>query len=74
MWYGLPQGHLMDYLLRIEWRDGTASTIDLAFLVTSSGGVFAALHDPSAFAAVRVDHAAGTMAPVRDIPIEVPQP
>jgi hypothetical protein len=52
---------IRNFLLRIEFRDGTAGTLDLARLVKSSGGVFEPLHDPSAFAAVRIDHEAGTI-------------
>jgi hypothetical protein len=49
------------FTLRLAFRDGTAGTVDFADLLASSGGVFEALRDPVAFAAVTVDHEAGTI-------------
>lgn len=49
------------YTLRLEFRDGTTGTVDFAPMLASSGGVFEALRDPVAFAAVAVDHEAGTI-------------
>ncbi len=49
------------FTLRLEFRDGTSGTVDFANLVASSGGVFEALRDPIAFAAVTVDREAGTI-------------
>ena len=49
------------FTLRLEFRDGSAGTVDFADVVASSGGVFEALRDPVAFAAVAVDPEAGTI-------------
>ena len=52
---------LGDYLLRVEFRDGSAGTVDLSELVASSGGVFVPLRDVQRFAEVRADADAGTI-------------
>lgn len=49
------------FTLRLEFRDGTAGTVDFAPMLASSRGVFEALRDSVAFAAVTVDHEAGTI-------------
>jgi hypothetical protein len=50
-----------DYQLMIEFRDGSAGTVDLSTFVASSGGVFVSLRDARKFAEVRVDADAGTL-------------
>ena len=49
------------FSLRLEFRKGSAGTVDFGSLVASSSGVFESLRDPVAFAAVTVDPAAGTI-------------
>ena len=52
---------LPEYRLKVRFLDGTEGVVDMSALVQSAdAGVFAALADPSAFAAVFVDYGATT--------------
>jgi Protein of unknown function (DUF2442) len=51
---------LEPYRLRLVFEDGVAGEVDVARLVRFEG-IFAALHDPASFRAVRVEPDAGTV-------------
>ena len=49
------------YLIELTFTDGSVGQVDLAPSIVGRGGVFEALHDPSVFSQVRVDHESGTI-------------
>ena len=49
------------FVVDLRFADGTEAVVDLSYWIKDSKGVFAALRDPSVFAAVTVDSDAGTI-------------
>jgi hypothetical protein len=49
------------FTLRLEFKDGTAGTVDLGPRILGRGEMFEPLQDPTYFAQVTVDHEAGTI-------------
>jgi hypothetical protein len=49
-----------DHRLRLRFEDGIEGEVDVAVLVPFEG-IFAPLRDPTAFAAVQVDHELGSV-------------
>lgn len=53
--------HLHDYLLELEFTDGTVATLNFAARIGPRGGVIQELKNVAVFSQVKVDDEAGTL-------------